>query len=96
MKKFVLIHIGYETPTKDIVDAWMGWFKRHADKFTDSGNPFGAGKEVTKSGVRDLPHDISSISGYTIIKAVDMNEALNVAKDCPLIHSMHVYEAMSM
>jgi hypothetical protein len=95
MGKFVMLDVGYETPTKEIMDAWMKWFGEIRDHVVDSGNPFGPGKEVTNTGISDLPHDKAAITGYTIINATDMHEAVELAKGCPVITSMRVYEAMS-
>ena len=61
----------------------MDWFTKHGDKFTDSGNPFMPGKEVTNAGVKNLPHDKSAITGYSIIKAESIDEAVKIAQDCP-------------
>ena len=96
MKKFVLIHVGFETPTEEIKKAWMSWFTKYGDKFVDSGAPFMPGKEVTKLGVTDLPHDKNAITGYSIINAESMEEAVKIVKDCPIITSMRVYEAARM
>ena len=96
MKKFVFLHVGYETPTKEIIDAWMKWFGSIKDHIVDSGNPFGPGREITKIGTKQLPHDKEAITGYTIINAESMDEAEKIAKSCPMITSMRVYEAMSM
>ena len=96
MKKFIFLHVGFETPTDEIKKAWMAWFTKHSDKFTDSGNPFMPGKEVTATGVKDLSHDKNAITGYSIIKAESMEEAVKIAQDCPIITSMRVYEAAQM
>ncbi len=96
MKKFVLIHVGYETPTKEIMDAWMKWFGSIKEHIVDNGNPFGPGMEITSAGVKQLQHDKGAITGYTIINAESMDEAVKLAKSCPIITSMRVYEAMSM
>ena len=96
MKKFVLLAVGYENPTKEIMDAWMKWFGEIKEHIVDSGNPFGPGKEITVGGVKGLPHDKGAITGYTIINAESMDGAAKLAKSCPIITSMRVYEAMSM
>ena len=95
MKKFVFLSVGYETPTKEIADAWMKWFGAIRDHIVDTGSPFGPGMEVTSAGVQQLPHDRRAITGYTIINAKSMEEAVKIAKSCPIIASMRVYEAMS-
>ena len=96
VKKFVLLSVGYETPNKEIVDAWMKWFGSIKDHIVDGGSPFGPGMEVTSAGVKQLPHDRGAIAGYTIINAKNMEEAVKIAKSCPIITSMKVYEAMTM
>lgn len=96
MKKFVLLAVGYEMPTKEIMDAWMKWFESIKDHIVDGGNPFGPGMEVTAAGVKQLTHDKEAITGYTIINAESMDEAVKIAKTCPMITGMRVYEAMSM
>ena len=95
-KKFVLLSVGYEKPTKEIADAWMKWFGSIKDHIVDNGSPFGPGTEITSAGVRQLPHDRGAITGYTIINAESMEEAVRIAKSCPIITGMRVYEAMSM
>lgn len=96
MKKFVFLAVGYETPSKEIMDSWMKWFGEIKEHIVDSGNPFGPGKEITSNGVTELPHDKEAITGYTIINAESMDEAVKIAEGCPIITSMRVYEAMSM
>ncbi|OGO69157.1 MAG: hypothetical protein A2Z49_13145 [Chloroflexi bacterium RBG_19FT_COMBO_56_12] len=96
MKKFVFLHYGYETPTQEIMDAWNNWFASIGDKLVDVGNPFGPGREITHNGTKELAHDLGAITGYSIIKADNIDEAVKIAKSCPIITSIRVYEAMSM
>jgi hypothetical protein len=96
MKKFVFLMYGYETPTQEIMEAWNKWFVSIGDKVVDSGSPFGPGREISHSGTKELPHDLGAITGYTIINADSMDEAEEIAKGCPIITSVRVYEAMSM
>ena len=62
----------------------------------DSGSPFGPGIEITHSGTKKLSHDLEAVTGYLIINADNIDEAEKIAKDCPIITSIRVYEAMSM
>jgi hypothetical protein len=96
MKKFMFLAYGYETPSPEIHDAWGKWFASIGDKIVDGGNPFGPGKEITHNGIKELPHDLGAITGYTIINAENMDEAVEIARGCPIITSLRVYEAMSM
>ena len=95
MKKFVLITIGFTQPTPEIMESWMQWFKSIEDKIADQiGLRFG--KEVTKNGITDLPMDKNAITGYLVIHAENIDEAIKIAQSCPMITSVRVYETMSM
>lgn len=96
MKKFVLFSYGYETPTPEIINAWHQWFASIGDKMVDSGSPFGPGREISRTGTKDLPLGMESLTGYCIINAANIEEAEKIAQACPIITSMRVYEAMSM
>ena len=96
MKKFVFLTYGFESPTPEIMATWGEWFASFADKVVDSGNPFGAGREITHSGTEDLPLGETSITGYVIINAADLDEAEEIARGCPIVSGIRVYEAMPM
>lgn len=96
MKKFVFLAIGFQTPTPEIIDAWGKWFESIGDKIVDSGNPLGAAREITRDGSKELPLGVDSITGYLIINAENIDEAEEIAKTCPIITGIRVYEAMSM
>ncbi len=96
MKKFVFLYVGLWTPAEEMKQAWGEWFESVGDKFVDSGNPFGPGKEVTKASTSDLPMDKDAITGYSIVNAESLEAAEELAKSCPSITSVRVYEAMTM
>ncbi len=96
MKKFIFLSIGFETPTPEILEAWGKWFQSIEDKTVDGGSPFGSGIEITRDGTKELPVGLDSITGYTIINAENIEEAEKIAKTCPIITGIRVYEAMSM
>ena len=54
MKKFVLLHYGYEEPTQEVMDAWNSWFASIADKIADMGSPLGPGREISRTGTKEL------------------------------------------
>jgi hypothetical protein len=91
MKKFMLLHIGFETPTPEIMAAWEGWFESIADRQVDQGG-FSGGREISITGVKDLAWGVEAITGYNIIEAVDLNEAVEIARGNPYITSIRVYE----
>jgi hypothetical protein len=92
MKKFVLLLYGYETPTPEIMEAWDNWFESIEDRMADRCGPFGPGKEITHTGIKELPVDMDALTGYVVINAEDMNEAEAIAGDCPIITSVRIYE----
>jgi len=91
MKKFMLLHVGFEKPTPEIMAAWGAWFKSVADKTLENVG-LRAAREVTKDGVRDLPWGADSLTGYTIIEVESMEEAEALARTNPFISSIRVYE----
>jgi len=96
MKKFVLLYVGAAEPTKELMEGWTKWFDVLGDRVVDSGNPFGPGREFTKTSTKDLPQDEHAIAGYTIINAESLEEVEKLAKDCPVVTSVKIYEAMPM
>ena len=91
MKKFVLLHFGFENPTPEIMDAWNAWFESIADQTVENVG-FGGGREISKSGTRDLPWDMESITGYSLIEAESLDEAEKLAQTNPFISSIRIYE----
>ena len=74
MKKFMILHFGFEQPTPEIMEAWGKWFESIADRQKDQGG-FNGGREISADGVRDLPWDRDCITGYNIIEAEDLGFA---------------------
>ena len=96
MKKFVLLHYGFETPTQEIMDAWSNWFASIEDKVVENIGPFGSGREITHNGTQELSRDREAITGLTVIRAESMDEAEKIARQNPMITSVRVYEVRSM
>ena len=91
MKKFMILHFGFEKPTPEIMEGWKKWFASIEPRQTDQGG-FMGGREVSKEGVKDLPWSMESITGYNIIEAEDLDEATKIAETNPYIASVRVYE----
>lgn len=94
MKNYILLTIGFTQPTPEIMESWMLWFKSIEDKIVDRVG-LGDGKEVIKNSVTELLMDKDAITGYVVINAENMDEALKIAKSCPMITSTKVYEVIS-
>ena len=109
MKKFVFEIYGGFNPQdlskekmKEVMSKWSKWFDKYKDKVVDSGNPFGPnGMSVTKDGAKRIASDMWPAKGYTIMNATDMDAAVKIAEECPVLlegndATVRVYEAMPM
>ena len=95
MKKFMFLHFGFKKPTPEIMKAWETWFESISDKEVDQGG-FGRGREISKSGARDIPWNMESITGFNIIEAESLDAAEKLAQSNPFIASIRIYELRSM
>ena len=95
MKRFMLLHFGFEKPTPEIMAAWGKWFESIADKSVDNGGFHGGAREISHSGTEDLTMGADSITGYSIINAESLDDAERIAQDNPFIASIRVYEIMA-
>ena len=94
MKKFLILHYGFEKPTPEQMAEWNKWFESIAGKEVEKGHLPG-GREISASGTNDLSFGRDSITGYTMIEAENLDEAEAVARECPFVDSTRVYEIMS-
>ena len=94
MKKFLLITVGFTQPTPEIMEPWMQWFKSIEGKIIEQVGLMD-GKEVTKNGVTELQMDKDAFTGYLVINAENIDEAIAIAERCPMVTSTKVYEIMS-
>ena len=92
MKRFMLLHFGFEMPTPEIMAAWGKWFESVADKTVDQGGFHGGAREISHSGTTDLTMGPDSITGYSIINAESLDEAEKIAQGNPFIASIRIYE----
>jgi len=96
MKKYMLLHFGFEKPTPEIMAAWGSWFESIADNSVENGGFHGGAREISHDGSKDLPMAMDSITGYSIINAESLDEAEKIAQGNPFIASIRVYEIMAM
>ncbi|HZO95849.1 MAG TPA: hypothetical protein VFB42_00605 [Gaiellaceae bacterium] len=98
MPKFVFLYTGGGTPEseeegKRLMAAWQGWLAGLGDAAVDRGNPFGASASASGGAT-------SGISGYTIVEAGSLDEAVGKTRGCPLLEggrgNVEVYEAIPM
>ena len=95
MKNYLILHYGFEKPTPEEMGAWGKWFESIADKEVERGGFHAGGREISHSGTKDLPLAKDSITGYTVIKAENLDDAEKIAQGCPIVASTRVYEIMN-
>ena len=103
MAKYVLIYSGggmSETEEEQAAafEAWGAWYGALEASVVDGGNPFlPFGKTIAGDGsVRDVAPDYLA-SGYTIVQAASLDEAVEKGKGCPILQNggeVHVFEAI--
>lgn len=94
MKRFMLLHVGFEPPTPEIMAAWGDWMDSVADVTVEHGG-FRAAREVSRGGTRELPMSTEALTGYSIVRAESLDEAEAIARTNPFIESIRVYEIRS-
>lgn len=102
MSTYLLLYSGGRLPqteeeTKTVMEAWGAWLAGIGDALVD-GNPFTPNaKTLSPDGdVSDGPVGPMA-SGYSLIKAGSMDEAVEMAKGCPVKlsgASISIFEVM--
>ena len=101
MTNFVLLYSGggmaeSEAEQAAIMEKWGAWFGGLGSALVDGGNPFAAGvKSISSDGsIHDGPVG-GRATGYSIVKAESLDEAVGLAKGCPVLENggvISVYE----
>jgi hypothetical protein len=87
--KFIFAYHGGNTPqtpqeTDQAMAAWKAWFEAMGDAVVDPGNPVGKSRTVTDKGVDDHG-GTNPLSGYTVVTAAEFDDAIDLAKGCPMV-----------
>jgi hypothetical protein len=107
MKKFILLYKGPVTPmenmTKEqgekVMAGWDRWMQKVGSSMIDIGAPMANGKAVVDNGTTGSP---TELSGYSLIQAESMDEALKLVEDHPFLSdktgefSVEVFELMPL
>jgi len=103
MAKFIFIYHGGSTPQdpdeqQKVMAAWEGWLGGLGEAIVDMGNPLGPSSTVHSSNVAD-DGGSNPASGYSLVQAGSIDQAIEMAKGCPILAdngSVEVAEAMEM
>ncbi len=99
MANYLLLYHGGGMPASKeegdkVMAAWGEWMKACGDNLVDAGNPCSNSQNVTKDGQGAVKGD--PVTGYSVIKADSMSDAVKAAKMVPLVvdgsGSCDVYE----
>jgi hypothetical protein len=104
MAKYLFVYHGGSHPgTKEaqakVMAAWGQWFGSMGKSVIDGGNPVGKSSTVRSNGSVAQDGGANPASGYSLIEAPDLDQALTMAKGCPILvagGSVEVAKAMDM
>jgi hypothetical protein len=102
VSKFVLMFHGGESPeepSQEVMDRWMAWFGDLGGSIADMGSPFSAAATVASDGTSTEGGGPDPASGYTVIEASSIDDAVAKARSCPGLGSggnVKVYETAAM
>lgn len=104
MAKYLLVYHGGKAPESKeegakAMDAWGKWFGSLGSAVIDGGNPVGVSSTVNSDGSVVNNGGSNPTSGYSLIEASDLDDALEKAKECPLLAvggSIEVAQAIDM
>ncbi len=88
MAKYLFLYHGGENPKSDeeaaeVMDAWGNWLGSMGGAVVDGGNPVGKSSTVHPDGSVTDDGGSNPASGYSLIEAKDLDDAVAKAKGCP-------------
>lgn len=89
MANYLLVYHGGSMPEgeaaqKQAMTAWEAWFHTLGSALVDGGNPASGTKVISADG-SVAAGGATSPSGYSIIKADSHDQAVSLAKGCPVL-----------
>ena len=102
MGKYLLFYKGGSQPqseeeSKAVMDSWIAWFSDLGPAVVDAGNPFGPSKSIAPDGT--VGSENSGGTGYSVISAESLDEAVEKSKSCPQLSAggtVEVYETFEV
>ncbi|TML80112.1 MAG: hypothetical protein E6G04_03695 [Actinobacteria bacterium] len=70
-----------------VMAAWGKWYQKLGKAVVDGGNPIGQTKTIASTGRITRGGGKNPITGYTVIKAKDLDTAAKLVKGCPILKS---------
>lgn len=90
MAKYLFVYHGGKKPETDeeyqqVMDEWGNWFGSMGAAAVDGGNPVGQSYTINGDGAVTDNGGPNPASGYSLIEASDLNDAIAKAKGCPIL-----------
>lgn len=104
MSKYLFSYHGGSMPDspaegEKVMKIWTDWMGSLGKSLVDGGNPTGPSKSIDKAGKVSDGGGANPVTGYSIVEAKSLDEAVKLAKGCPQIKaggSIEVSELMPM
>ena len=104
MTNFVLIYTAgtfpeTEAEQAEVMAAWGAWYAGMGADVVDGGNPFSGSKFVSSDGVSDGAASSPPATGYTVISADSIDDAISKVENHPHVKyggQVTVYETFQM
>ena len=105
MPKYVLGYHGgsgmaeSEEDMAKVMEAWGAWFSQLGESLVDGGNPIAQATTISSDGSTATGGGANPLTGYSLVQASDMEAAIKMASNCPILDSggsVEVGEAIEM
>ena len=104
MAKYLFVYHGGSNPESEeeaakVMDDWGNWLGSMGAAVIDGGNPVGQSTTVNPDGSVTSNGGANPASGYSLIEASDLDDAIAKAKGCPVLKaegSVELAEAFDM
>lgn len=92
MARYLFVYHGGGMPESEeegqkAMEAWGSWFGSMGDAVVDGGNPVGLSTTVQSDGSVVGNGGANPATGYSVIEAKDVDDAIAKAKGCPILSS---------
>jgi hypothetical protein len=91
MANYLLLYSGGSMPESEaeraaVMQAWTNWFGQLGSALVDPGNPTtGQVKTIASDGSVSEGSELEMASGYSVIKADSLDDAVAKARGCPVL-----------
>ncbi len=92
MANYLLVYHGGGMPENEeegakVMQAWMTWMGGLGDAMVDGGNPIGMAKTIAANGTVSDGGGANPATGYSVLKADSLEDAVAKSKGCPILMS---------